>query len=142
MREVYRVMDANLNRIREGLRVLEEIARFILEDSEMTSKIKDMRHRVAAIVKELPGGLLELIQARDAAGDVGADSWITGEKARSDLIALAAANFKRVQEAARVLEEFSKLFAPEEAKEYKKIRFEIYDLEQDMLKKIVLRGSA
>jgi len=141
MREVYRVMDANLNRFREGLRVLEEIARFILEDSYITSKIKDKRHRVAAVVKKLPGGLLELIQARDAAGDVGADSWIPGEKARSDLIALATANFKRVQEAARVLEEFSKLFVPEGAKEFKKIRFEIYDLEQDMLKKIVLRES-
>ncbi|MCG9968135.1 hypothetical protein L9W92_08740 [Pelotomaculum terephthalicicum JT] len=136
MRDVYRVIDANLNRLREGLRVLEEIARFILKDSEMTAQLKDTRHRVAAVTGELPGGILELIRARDAAGDVGASSWTPGEKARSDLMSLTAANFKRVQEAARVLEEFCKIFAAQEAREFKKIRFEIYDLEQDMLKKM------
>ncbi|MDF9407399.1 hypothetical protein L7E55_03330 [Pelotomaculum isophthalicicum JI] len=136
MRDVYRVIDANLNRLREGLRVLEEIARFILEDAEMTAKIKDTRHRVTAVIGELPGGMLELIQARDAAGDVGAISWTPGENTRGDLISLTAANFKRAQEAARVLEEFCKLIATQAAREFKKIRFEIYEIELDMLKKM------
>jgi len=141
MREIYRVMDANLNRAREGLRVLEEIARFILEDSEMSSRLKETRHRLTAVTNELPGGMLELIQARDAAGDVGAGSWTTGEKNRSDLFALAAANLKRVQEAARVLEEFGKLLTPE-VESFKKIRFEAYVFEEEILKKITLRGSS
>lgn len=140
MQKYYRVMDANINRLREGLRVLEEIARFILEDAAMTARIKEQRHRVAAVVQALPGGVLALSRARDAAGDVGAGSWAPGEKERRDLPALAAANCKRVQEAARVLEEFGKLGAPEEAKEFKKIRFAIYSLEQDLLEKLDLRG--
>jgi len=141
MREIYRVMDANLNRAREGLRVLEEIARFILEDPEMSSRLKDIRHHLTAMINELPGGMLELIQARDVAGDVGASSWTPDEKNRNDLFALAAANLKRVQEATRVLEEFGKLLTPE-AEGFKKIRFKIYVFEQEMLTKIASRGSS
>ncbi|OPY58900.1 MAG: thiamine-phosphate pyrophosphorylase [Pelotomaculum sp. PtaU1.Bin035] len=138
IQEVYRVMDANFNRAREGLRVLEEISRFVLEDKDLSGTIKDLRHKLAKTIKELPGGMLELVQARDAAGDVGAGSWTLGERTRSDLFALAVANFKRVQEAARVLEEFSKLITPG-VEGFKKIRFETYVLEQEMLIKIALR---
>ncbi len=140
MREVYRVMDANLNRAREGLRVLEEIARFVLDDAELSVRLKEMRHSLVAVVSELPGGLYELVCARDAAGDVGAGSWTQGEKTRDGIFALAAANFKRVQEAARVLEEFGKLFGSE-AKEFKKIRFETYILEQEMLEILMTVGA-
>lgn len=135
MREVYRVVDANLNRAREGLRVLEEIARFVLDDAELTSRLKEMRHSLTAKMGELPGGVYELVRSRDAAGDVGAGSWTPGEKTREGLFALAVANLKRVQEAARVLEEFGKLLGPA-AQAFKKIRFETYVLEQEMLGKM------
>lgn len=138
MQKCYRVMDANLNRLREGLRVLEEISRLILADAAMTARIKAQRHRITAVAQALPGGTGALIKARDAAGDVGAGSWAPGEKERGDLTALVAANCKRIQEAARVLEEFGKLCAPESAKAFKEIRFEIYDLEQDLLGKLDL----
>lgn len=132
MREIYRVMDANLNRAREGLRVLEEIARFVLDDGELTARFKDVRHSLFSIVNEIPGVLDELVGARDSAADVGAGSWTDGEKSRGSLLALARANIKRVQEAARVLEEFGKLLGLQ-AEKFKKIRFQAYVLEQELL---------
>lgn len=132
MREVYRILDANLNRAREGLRVLEEIARFVLEDQERTARLKDLRHNLTGQAGQLPGGQMELVRSRDASGDVGAQSWTLREKDRGSLFDLAAANFKRVQEAARVLEEFGKL-AGLAAEGFKKLRFEIYTLEQELL---------
>lgn len=132
MREIYRVVDANLNRAREGLRVLEEVARLILDDAGLSLRIKEMRHGLAAAAGELPGGPRELLRARDAAGDVGSGTWTPGEKDRRDLDHLVLANIKRVQEASRVLEEFGKLLNPE-LTGFKKIRFEAYVLEKDLL---------
>jgi thiamine-phosphate pyrophosphorylase len=135
MRELYRVLDANLNRAREGLRVLEEIARFILEDAVLTAQIKDLRHRLAVLSDKVPGGMIELVKARDPIGDVGAGSWTEGERTRTDVFGLALANLKRVQEAARVLEEFGKM-AGSVAGEFKKIRYQVYRLEQEMLERL------
>ncbi len=135
MREVYRVLDANFNRAREGLRVLEEIGRFVLDDEDLTHRLKETRHSLADVMEVIPGGLLELVRSRDSAGDVGAGSWTQGEKSREDLFTIAVANLKRVQEAARVLEEFGKLLGPS-AEVYKKIRFGVYILEQEILEKI------
>lgn len=130
------MLDANLNRLREGLRVLEEIARFVLDDAALTAQMKELRHRVTAAAGELPGGAAGLLQARDAGGDVGAGSWTASESTRSGVAALATANFKRGQEAARVLEEFGKLSAPNAAGEFKKIRFAMYGLEQETMQKM------
>ncbi len=138
MKEAYRVIDANLNRAREGLRVLEEIARFILEDPDLSSRMKDMRHRLSATAGILPGGMDELLKARDPEGDVGAGSWAPGEKTRDGMLSLATANIKRVQEAARVLEEFGKLLAPD-IKDFKEIRFESYRIEQELFNRLPAR---
>ena len=135
MRGIYRVLDANLNRAREGLRVLEEIARFILNDADMSFQLKELRHSLVAVADGLPGGVLELARFRDPAGDVGAGSWTKGEQTRDRIFGLAVANLKRVQEAARVLEEFGKIIGPG-AKNFKKIRFSVYVLEQEMLEKL------
>jgi len=137
VREVYRVMDANLNRAREGLRVLEEIARFVLEDAALTARVKDLRHQLALLAGKLPGGLKEVVSARDAAGDVGAGSWTPGEEQRGDLAGVVLANAKRVQEAARVLEEFGKLLPVSGFKEF---RFAAYVLEQEIMAKCTGAG--
>ncbi len=140
MKEIYRVMDANLNRAREGLRVLEEVARFILGDGGLSLRIKDLRHSLSAAAKELPGGMRELVKSRDSANDVGSSTWTAGEKHRQDLDHLVLANIKRVQEASRVLEEFGKLLNPE-LTGFKKVRFESYALEQELLDKLQAGGS-
>ncbi|RJQ30149.1 MAG: thiamine phosphate synthase [Peptococcaceae bacterium] len=131
-------MDANLNRAREGLRVLEEIARFVLEDALLTARTKDLRHQLALLAGKLPGGLKEVVSARDAAGDVGAGSWTPGEERREDLAGVVLANAKRVQEAARALEEFGKLLPVSGFKEF---RFAAYVLEQEIVAKCMGAGS-
>lgn len=135
MRKIYRILDANLNRAREGLRVIEETARFILDDRVLTAELKDLRHLITSLAASLPGGPVELVSARDSEGDVGAGSWSEGERARDSVYNLVQANFKRVQEAARVLEEFGKMAGPG-ADKYKKVRYQLYVLEQEMLDKI------
>lgn len=129
----YRILDANLNRLREGLRVLEERVRFIQDSSELTSTIKGMRHRI----KELIEGHLDqqlLVQDRDSVGDVGAALDPGSEMKRSGLDSILHSNIKRVQEAARVLEEYGKLVNPELGKGFKELRFSAYNLEQDIQK--------
>jgi len=130
VRELYRIVDANLNRAREGLRVLEEVARFILEDSRLTGVLKEMRHRLTGMVLSA-GVACALINSRDSENDVGAGSWTPREKERGSVCDLVAANFKRVQEAARVLEEFGKILGLP-AQEVKELRFELYTLEKEM----------
>lgn len=131
MEAVLRVIDANLNRLREGLRVIEDTLRFIYDDGEITLFLKDSRHVLGKFVNELPGGRAALLAARDSAGDVGAGLNTRSEMNRPTHREILVANFKRAQEAARVLEEYAKIFSAERAAEMKKIRFMLYKLEKD-----------
>jgi len=127
---VKRILDVNFNRASEGLRVLEDIARFCLEEKEFTLEIKKARHEVRDVSKQIPG----LISHRNAAADVGA-----GEDfgSRRDLTSLISANSKRVQEALRVIEEHLK-FLPrfDLSKKICSQRFKTYSIEKIMLEKI------
>ena len=137
MREIYRILDANLNRLREGLRVLEEIARFVLDDEKLTSQLKDIRHQVTAVSNSLPISVIDLLEARESSQDVGADSWTAEEMSRDSLLEVVAANCKRVQEASRVLEEFGKMCnIAADARAFKRIRFTAYSLEKELWQKI------
>jgi thiamine-phosphate pyrophosphorylase len=130
IKKIYRICDANLNRAKEGLRVVEEYIRFYIEDEKMLKDIRDVRHKISEISKEIyPKILIE----RNVVLDHGAKII---EKKRDDLKSVITANFKRVQEALRVLEEFSKL--PEisdEAHAFKNLRFKVYELEQQLFLK-------
>jgi thiamine-phosphate pyrophosphorylase len=127
-KDIYRVLDANINRAREGLRVLEDASRFIFNRPALTLKIRRNRHRLDAAVRQ---SYPQLIAARDTGSDEGRGF---NEKKRSDLSGLVIANFKRVEEAMRVLEEFSKLFSARTGKKFKKIRFDIYAAEKEFQK--------
>ena len=67
--DTFRVMDASANRAREGLRVVEDIARFVLDDSHLTGLLKQLRHDLATALKPLDGG--RFVAARDTTSDVG-----------------------------------------------------------------------
>ena len=129
--KVLRIIDANTNRAVEGLRVVEEICRFILEDKKFSAEIKKLRGKLRKIVKE-PG---KLLKARRANEDPGRKLYTKNEGKRDKLEDIFAANMKRVQEAVRCLEEFSKLLNPKHGKRFKKVRFQLYELE----KRIALR---
>ena len=122
---IFRVLDANINRAREGLRVLEDAARFVFNRPALTIQIRRNRHRLDAAVRQ---SYPQLIAARDTGSDEGRSF---NEGKRKDLSGLVIANFKRVEEAMRVLEEFSKLFSERAGKKFKKIRFEIYAAEKE-----------
>ena len=104
---VFRALDANCNRVREGLRVAEDVARFILNDSTLLKRLKKIRHAVTAAEKALfASGKLRLL-ARDVERDLGKGTPEKKEKIRNSSKELLTANLKRAQEALRSLEEFS-----------------------------------
>ena len=131
-KNIYRILDANLNRAREGIRVTEEVARLYFDDATLSSKFKRLRHGLTRVSKK-HFTERRLLTFRDSEKDVGADSMGNLEKKRTDLFSIVQANLRRSQEATRVLEEFGKLINPDSAKTFKRIRFKLYTLEQDML---------
>ncbi|MBE3585433.1 MAG: thiamine phosphate synthase [Thermoanaerobacter sp.] len=139
MGDFYRVLDANFNRAREGLRVVEEVARFILDDPQITMRIRKIRHRLGLLQEKLTGQGIVLVEARDVCRDVAAPAPPAAGEEKINLLQLITANFKRVQEAVRVLEEYARLLpfpAP-----FKEIRYEVYALEQEMAGRLVRPGT-
>ena len=123
MNENYlRLIDANLNRLREGIRVVEDIFRYVYNDKQTAIKLKELRH-----LSRLEN-YIELLETRDVKNDVLRSS-IKSELNRTDLYSILIANFKRAQESSRVLEEFCKLISIEDSENFKYIRYELYNLE-------------
>ncbi len=117
-----RLIDANINRLREGIRVVEDIFRYIYNNKEISTKLKSLRH--IARTKNY----YELLETRDVENDVLRES-IKSEQNREDLNSILIANFKRAQESSRVLEELTKLSSIEDSENFKYIRYELYNLE-------------
>ena len=126
--ELFRVIDANLNRLKEGIRVVEDILRYRDNNKELSSKLKKLRHLCQ--VKETQ----ELLSYRDTDNDVLRSS-IKSELNRTGIISIIIANFKRAQESSRVLEELYKLNNIEYSENFKYIRYELYNLEKEVLSK-------
>ncbi|AGA28951.1 thiamine phosphate synthase [Singulisphaera acidiphila] len=123
-----RILDASANRAREGLRVVEDYVRFALDDSGLTRRIKDVRHRLAAAVQGLD--LDTLIGSRDTRGDVGTHIMTASEQARENPRAVLTANFKRTAEALRTLEEYTKLIDVWLSGRFEVLRYDVYTLEK------------
>ncbi len=121
--ELFRVIDANLNRLKEGIRVVEDLMRYRDNNKELSTKLKQLRH-LAKIDENL-----ELLKYRDSVNDVLRPS-MDSELKRSDVASIITANFKRAQESSRVLEELFKLHSNEYSERFKHIRYELYDLEK------------
>jgi len=102
-----RILDACANRAREGLRVVEDYCRFVLEDPFLSGELKRLRHDLTSALRELPAS--QLLQARETQYDVGTSLSTPAEHKRYALVDVAQANLKRLQEALRSLEEFGKL---------------------------------
>ena len=117
-----RLIDANLNRLREGIRVVEDIIRYVYNDKQTALKLKELRHKART------NNYNELLETRDVKNDVLRAS-IKSEQNRSDMNSILIANFKRAQESSRVLEEFCKLISIEDSETFKYIRYELYNLE-------------
>jgi len=130
-----RIIDANLNRIGEGLRVLEEFARLSLNDAGLTGQLKNLRHEMVHIDSRLQQ---QLLLARDAAGDVGADLEASGQGKPQDFTGTITANARRVQESLRVMEELARESGPDlKTESYRKARFSLYTIEKALLAKMM-----
>lgn len=131
MFEPARIIDANANRAREGLRVLEELARFHLNDAALSETIKRLRHELGIALGSLPLSAADRLAARNTPEDVGTSISTEAEHSRPTLDALAAAAAARTSEALRVLEEVVK-FLPAPAGAFESLRYRLYDAERTL----------
>jgi thiamine-phosphate pyrophosphorylase len=131
--KLLRAIDANANRVSEGLRVVEEVVRFILDDPGLTGKLKGMRHFVRENALKLGGSLSNLVAARESDADVGRRLSTTDSSERKDVEGIVAANLKRAQEGIRVLEELSASVDADSSNKFKEMRFELYSLEKEIV---------
>ena len=134
-KETLRIIDANVNRIGEGLRVLEDVGRLMLNSSDLSQRLKNLRHELVRIEPALDR---QLIGARDAAGDVGRDLEVPGEEKQRDLTSTVVANSRRVQESLRVMEELAKLPGTVlDSEKYKQARFALYTIEKELVSELM-----
>ena len=134
IKNINRIIDANINRAKEGLRVCEEVTRFILNSPQLSLALKEIRHRIDRATKHLPAKI-NLIRYRNSDKDIGKTIY-AGELKRKDYADIFFANMQRAQESIRVLEEFSKLLDINTAVGFKKIRYNIYEIEKKAAKRL------
>lgn len=126
-RSVCRILDANLDRAREGLRVIEEWCRFGLESASLAAKCKQLRQELARWHTE------QIRFARNTSTDPGTALSHKGEETRIDIKSVLRANLCRVQEALRVLEEYGKVYSDSMGASVKQIRYQVYILESQLM---------
>jgi thiamine-phosphate pyrophosphorylase len=134
--KVLRIIDANVNRAVEGLRVMEEVLRFVVESKSMTAQVKKARARIRKLANQINKAEIHF-KNRKIRTDVGRRSFSESEAKRKTVPDVFIANSKRAQEALRVLEEFSKLIKPAFGKAFKTIRFKVYSLEKKGYKSLI-----
>lgn len=129
--DIARIVDVAANRLREGLRVVEDYARFALDDPALTRGLKDIRHRLNEAMSGFPAEVL--ITQRDTSGDVGTHIMTMDEGIRTSPRDVLIANFKRATEALRSLEEYAKLYDVWVSGRFEVLRYDLYTLEKRMM---------
>ncbi|MDD2400509.1 MAG: thiamine-phosphate pyrophosphorylase [Sulfurovum sp.] len=122
--KIERLIDANLNRLKEGIRVIEDINRYVYDNAALSSALKNLRHKLQTAYNQ------SRLCHRDIENDVQKKS-IASELVRHDINDLVIANFSRAEESARVLEESFKLIDCSYSDLFKEIRYALYGLEKD-----------
>ncbi len=125
--KIKRMIDANFNRTREGLRVVEDIARFVLDNKDATSKIKTLRSELATIEKNF-----DFTLSRETENDVGTSLSSNIEEKRANIFDIFKANTKRIEESLRVLEETFKTIDAVVSKKLKSMRYKTYTIEKEL----------
>jgi hypothetical protein len=126
-----RIIDVNLNRLTEGLRVAEDVVRLALEDRRLLAGIRKLRTQVGRDVRALRR---QVIPSRKSEADLGRGDRFDRTK-RKSLEDVMLANFKRAEESARVLEEVLKVSEPGLSGKFKAVRFRLYDLEREAVER-------
>lgn len=135
-KNIMRILDANFNRSREGLRVCEDISRFILNSTSITKDLKLLRHDISEIAKVTSAQSKIFFESRNSKDDVGRASKTYSEMKRRGVNDIFAANMERVKESLRVLEEFFKLINSNRSARFSELRFRAYDLEKKAIRRL------
>ncbi len=140
--DTLRTLDAAANRCREGLRVVEDFVRFSLDDAHLSRLLKELRHELTERLSDLDR--LGLAAARDTLGDVGTRIKVTHEQSRQHPTDIVQANCRRVAEALRTLEEFSKfviakLADPQLPAHLEQLRYRLYTIEKALATMLLSR---
>ena len=130
-RAVFRIIDANFNRAREALRLIEEFCRFSLNSEILMRQTKQLRHELSTMIKELDTA--KLIASRDTTGDVGVGQTIANQLGRNELRDTFTAACKRLTEALRALAEMVQTLNPALAKRIENLRYQAYTLEKTIV---------
>ncbi len=136
MRSTLRIIDANANRAREAIRLLEDLARFSLDDAALSARAKSIRHGLTAALTASVGPKALLVAERDTPGDVGTSISVSSEFERACALELASAAGSRLGEALRAIEECLKLEAPTHSTDIERLRYEAYELERLLLPRL------
>lgn len=136
MNDIYRIIDANLNRVTEALRVLEEISRFIMNNKKLSEQLKHNRHKLSMLINE---NYKFLLSSRDTLNDVGVE--IINPTKKSSLLDIFKANIKRLQQSLRVLAEYSSILGTDISL-FEKMRYESYTMEKIMFDELSKKINA
>jgi thiamine-phosphate pyrophosphorylase len=126
---VFRLIDANANRAREALRVMEDYARFVLDSPDLCGQLKSLRHELSQTLRVWTA---DAVIHRDTPGDVGTHIKSASETRREDLAEVVTASGKRLGEALRAIEEFLKTDSPADAEKIESIRYRFYEIERQL----------
>lgn len=131
MSDVMRMIDANANRAREAMRVMEDAARFLLDDARLSEALKQLRHDFSVAMSMWS----DLVLSRDTPHDVGTSISTPSESSRSDEREVVVAAGKRLSEALRVIEEYAKTKKEfqESSQTIEKLRYLGYELERQLV---------
>ena len=127
---VLRVVDASINRAMEGLRVVEDFVRFVLDDLHLSRLTKTVRHDLANWVSNQIPHVIQLHGSRETNHDVGTQITVAAETHRETPMSVCTASFQRIKQALRSLEEFNKLTTPQHAATLEALRYRVYTLER------------
>ncbi len=140
-RQTLRIIDASLNRIGEGLRLLEDLARLLLNDTTLSQQLKIMRHRLVTSDWSFNQ---KLLQSRDSERDIGINIEAPEQAEPKELPIVVVANARRVQEALRTLEELAKIpdtTSKLDSEKFKQARFSLYTIERTLLSKLLRKDK-
>lgn len=129
-KKILQIIDANLNRAREGLRVCEDISRFTMAGSPLAGLLKASRHSATkAILNSKILALAQLVDSRNTKSDC--MKFRDFKKSKKDgLSAIFMSNIERVKESLRVLEECCRVMDESVSRKYRKLRFNVYEIEK------------
>lgn len=133
---IYRILDVNFNRAKEGLRVCEEVVRFALNDKKLTIYLRQLRYQISSTVNKLPVSYSALLSSRSSKDDVGKNFYPQRQGKKIDYQNILLVNLQRTKEALRVLEEFSAFIDKRSSRKFQNLRFKVYNLEKILFERL------